>query len=258
MKRVAFFLFNVTLSLFVWASLSPVLAEKGPNSANAGLPRPASNPMGWDDVIYEAIEGANDPLLPPPHRKSNVGSPYEGPPGYNPDRVPGPGKKLGRKSKWKIWEPEQVVKPPPEEVVVNVGPREFPPSPEPLLRLSQRWRTEQGVLLLPGLYLLQSMALGPAATAANGSKLPPKAIQLNVKQASRVLWQVPLALLSDKEAPQGPVETLEPTATEHKDELNKGPYRAIKTEFSPDGERLKLRYLLGGYVYESAWYENAD
>lgn len=215
----------------------------------------------WYDYYSELDDDANqaDTLLPPPTRETHQGSPYEGPPGYNPDRTPGPGKKVARKHWWQFWKKETIIKPPPEEKIVDVGPREFPAAKEPLLRWPMPWRSANG-LIKPGLYLIQvnPLGAGPAVTLPENDKAliagKPSAYELRVMQGKQILFKTPVARVAARQAPPGPVEALPEDTNPHKEPINQGPAKAAAVELSPDKQQIKLWYQIGSARYESPWF----
>lgn len=201
----------------------------------------------WSQYATLDDEQTPDSLIAAPNRDPNQPSPYQGPPGYNPDRPPTPKAKPKRKwwEFWKLFMPQADPEPTPtEEQLLEVGPREFDASPEPLLRWPKRWRTGQG-LLSPGLYLLESN-INP-----NKETYHP---ELTIKRGSTALWTVPLKQLRGGNEPQSPVTTIETK----KDEKSKPPHRSIRLEWSPDGQALRFHYQVGAAYYQSPWlYEAA-
>jgi hypothetical protein len=249
----------VFLSSETWAQ-----ANKAPTSTS------------WQHYpVYPADE--DNPLIDAPTRNNNQGSPYEGPPGFNPDRKKQPPKQVKTGKWWQFWKPAEVIRPPDEEMVVEVGPREFSSSPEPVLRLPVALRNLEGQAVLPGMYLVETLARGlPAAknpndppplrstpewrdiaeakpTAIRWVAPYPKEITLHLKRSGATYYSARLYQLPPALTPKEPVEALPEDENPHSEAINQGPHRSIQAQLSTDAEQLRFHYQVGSTHYESDW-----
>jgi hypothetical protein len=200
---------------------------------------------------------AVDGLMEPPQRKLNQASPYEGPPGYNPDKknMPKP-KKKPKQPWWNItrWlSPQADPEPLPVlEELVKVGPREFKASGEPLLRWPRSWRTETGTTLQPGLYLLQTNV---PETLSQGVTSGTDALQLNLMRGNQVVLRVALSPVNIAAASQSPVEAIAPK----KGETPPPAFRSVRLEWSPNSREpaVRFHYEVGAQRYQSQWLREA-
>ena len=197
----------------------------------------------WSQYADLQDEQSPESLIAAPTRDTNQASPYEGPPGYNPDKGPDPKPKPKRKW-WEFWklfmtqaDPEPT---PTEEQLIDVGPREFDASPEPLLRWPRVWKTSNGSLP-PGMYLIRSNI-----KKAEPSYKPP---QLEILRGSQILWTIPLQPLTGGSKPQSPVTMIEPK----KGEKAPSPHRSIRLFWSQDGRAVRFHYQVGPDYYQSPW-----
>lgn len=137
------------------------------------------------------------PFLPPPQRQTGQPSPYEGPPGYNPDKPPNL-PKAKQKPWWKFWEPTPPPpKPVPVERITEIGPRQFAAYPDPLLRLPVGILTQSGYVEA-GVYILKA------------NIQPQKPVMLELYRAGRLITSLPASLGTSSTPVPKPVTFAEP------------------------------------------------
>jgi hypothetical protein len=249
---------GLKLALFLWvvgmAMAYPQIARADSDS--------------WYDVAPEAYQ-----LTPPSAGQTGPNNPYANPPGYGrpavaapPAQAPAPPKMTraekrqarkgptpsaasnnlapesanGGKQWWQVWKPEP---PPPvkADTYVPVGPREFPSSPDPLLRLG--FNVRQGSKIVSGgVYLVHLAANDMAGTSS-----------LTLLRGSVPMLVVPShKLTSSASGPMlGPVEALPEAKNRHTEQINRGPYRTVSVSFDPGRRSVTLLYQVGSVFYQS-------
>lgn len=181
----------------------------------------------WYDVAPEAYQ-----LAPQGGGVPRPDSPYSAPRGYRP---PDPNQKPANAKKWwQVWKADD---PPgqPVEKIVEVGPREYPSAPDPLLRLGFSLRQERKVVP-GGVYLVRLSEPDGTMTLLRGSQ---------------TMLTLPMQKLAGSAAPQGPVEPLPEDKNRHKEEVNQGPYRNVTVQYDAGRLSITLLYQLGQSFYQS-------
>jgi hypothetical protein len=182
--------------------------------------------------------------------------PYYGPPGYRKHKpppvetAPVPPKKKGLFGK-KTPAPTAPESPKiTTEMLTQVGPREYRPSPEPLLRLSRTIALPNGATLPPDVYLVAPQGLW--VDAIGRLHRAPEAIAL--LHRGRIVATWPLSLyrnISDVSPLEQGVNPSPYTSPEER----RAPYRHVQLLLSPDGQAGQLLYQVGDVQFITPPFE---
>lgn len=216
-----------------------------------GLPSMAYDETTWGDdtAAYTIVPNLEN-------TPATMADPYFGPPGYRKNRPPSaeaitPPKaptlldKVFRGGKDKRT--ETTAKEAPQitpEMITQVGPREFPASPEPLLRLTRTLTLANGQRLKPDVYLVQP--LGLLVDAVGRIHQQPYALRL--VNRGYIVLELPLQLYQNVGQESPLTQMNNPDALTSPEE-RRAPYRAVTLLESPRGEAGQLLYQVGDLQY---------
>ncbi|XVJ51169.1 MAG: hypothetical protein HEQ32_03415 [Vampirovibrio sp.] len=206
-----------------------------------------STVYGMDEAQYDETRWGNDPystynIVPNLEKTApKETDPYFGPPGHLKNR-PTPLPPLQKGLAGKVFGKREAPAPKvPDEVIMQVGPRDYPASPEPLLRLETALVTPEGATLYAGVYLVHSYGL---QINASGAILQPPT-HLSLSYRGVLCLTLPLTAL---ERDGSPLESL-PSLKDPQAPLDvQAPYRQIKIQ-PIDQDRVCLRYQVGDKTF---------
>jgi hypothetical protein len=170
--------------------------------------------------------------------------PYFGPPGHQKNR-PAPLQPVENSLKGKLFGKRQDPPPKvPDSFIINVGPRDYPASKEPLLRLDVALVTDAGATLYPGLYLVHTHGL---QVAKDGSiQSAPTHMSLSYK--GTLCLTLPLQAVSNTR--KSPIEQLPSVSDAQAPQALQAPFRrAWILEESPD--TVRLMYQVGELIFST-------
>jgi hypothetical protein len=195
---------------------------------------------GWGSLLNDP-----DSLPPPPGLDPSLpvsGGASTQAPVRLPEAQTGPVKKKGffRKATDRLTGKHNE-KPVPEERITQVGPRDTPPAPDPLLRVPVAI-VLNGTRVAPGLYLIKSR---PAEDGSEGRELV-------LWHTGRNMGTIALRKLVGEQAP--PPEPVEPVREDKRSGVPQ-PKLPVKlfTQVAPNFQSLRIRMQDG-----RDWYESAD
>jgi hypothetical protein len=170
--------------------------------------------------------------------------PYFGPPGHQKNR-PAPLQPVENTLNGKLFGKRQDPPPKvPESFIINVGPRDYPASKEPLLRLDVALVTDAGATLYPGLYLVHTHGL---QVAKDGSiQSAPTHMSLSYK--GTLCLTLPLQAVPNTR--KSPIEQLPSVSDAQAPPALQAPFRrAWILEESPD--TVRLMYQVGELIFST-------
>jgi hypothetical protein len=229
------------IRLSCWNTLTLVLMVAVLNTSSTPLYAYDEEMWGDDTAPYTIVPNLEN-------TPKNATDPYFGPPGYRKNR-PKPQEAEAPPPKQRLLDKVLGKAPPPPpkespqitpEMIIQVGSREFKPSPEPLLRLTRSLPLPNGNRLLPDVYLVQP--LGLLVDGIGRIHQQPYAIQL--LNRGQMVMELPLTLYQNLGMGSPLVQTTTPNALTSPEE-RRAPYRSIRLLESPRGEAGQLLYQIG-------------
>ena len=196
------------------------------------------DPERWGDEPYSAYNITPNLEKTAPQDTD----PYFGPPGHQKNR-PAPLPPVQKGLAGKLFGRREAPPPKmPDSYIVNVGPRDYPASPEPLLRLETALVTDAGVRLFPGFYLVHSHGLqlnkeGTILTAPT---------HLSLSYKGTICLTLPLEALASSGV--SPIEQLPSVLDPKAPAVLQAPYRRVVV-FEDSPETVRLMYQLGNLKF---------
>lgn len=207
------------------------------------------------DASVDAYDDAPEAYGLLPNRELNINAaqerqhndPYQGPVGYRQFKPKATPKK--KQSAWKtaLFGAEPEPPPPPKvETFVNVGPRQPPPSPEPLCRLPVAIVLPTQQVLEPTFYLVQTEGLVLDVATGSIAVLPHHLLLL---AEGKPVLRLPLSSLGATPSPIRSLPT--PATSDGMGGFETVLHRKLSTLLSVDGRHLKFRYQIGNFSLET-------
>lgn len=193
----------------------------------------------WYDMAPEAYQ-----LTPPPNPAGlNQPTPYAAPPGLDSR----PTTSQAKPKWWQFWKPKPAP-PPKEEQLVEVGPRNYPAVPDPLLRLATPLWLGKGQIVTPGIYRVKALGMPiPNDKGVTPAAYTNEAPRLQLWRQATLVLDLPLVALAGP-AVDGPVE---PIVSKKKGEAPPPIYQAIQILPDANGKTVQLQLQYGQRFYQT-------